>query len=150
MPTNVPLKYVPKILTRKDRKQQLQMLMSSRTAYKKHRYITRKKLHSYPHRPSRHLYRLRKMYGVENSLPTKELAKASGCSRKTMKQIIEKGEGAYYSSGSRPNQTARSWGLARLASALTGGNAGKVDYHILTAGCDPKKPALQLIRQRMK
>ena len=142
-------KYIPKILTRKDRKRQYNMLVASKNAYKRHRYLTRKKVESYPHRPSRHLYRLRKIYGVENALPTLKLAQASGCSLKAMKQIIKKGEGAYYSSGSRPNQTARSWGLARLASALTGGNAGKVDYHILRSGCDPKKPALQLINKIM-
>jgi hypothetical protein len=140
-------KYIPKILTRKDRAKQYRMLTASKNAYKKHRYLTRKKVDSYLHRPSKHLYRLRQMYGVENALPTRKLARASGCSQKAMKQIIRKGEGAYYSSGSRPNQTARSWGVARLASALTGGKAGKIDYHILRSGCDPKKPALKLIHE---
>jgi len=45
-------------------------------------------------------------------------------------KIIMKGKGAYYSSGSRPNQTAYSWGLARLASVIMGGNARKVDKDI--------------------
>ena len=35
----------------------------------------------------------------------KELSKKTGCSIKTLKKIVKKGMGAYYSSGSRPNQT---------------------------------------------
>jgi len=42
-----------------------------------------------------------------------------------LQKIVNKGMGAYYSSGSRPNQTPASWGIARLASAITGGPAGK-------------------------
>lgn len=42
-------------------------------------------------------------------------------------QILAKGRAAYASSGSRPNVTAEAWAKARLASALTGGKAAKVD-----------------------
>ncbi len=45
-------------------------------------------------------------------------------------KIINKGQGAYYSSGSRPNQTAYSWGLARLASVIMGGPSRKIDKDI--------------------
>ena len=45
------------------------------------------------------------MYKIENIKPTKALAKASKCSLKGLKQIVKKGQGAYFSSGSRPNQT---------------------------------------------
>ena len=38
--------------------------------------------------------------------------------------------GAYYSSGSRPNQTAESWGLARMYSYILGGPTRKIDHHI--------------------
>lgn len=41
--------------------------------------------------------------------------------------ILAKGRAAYASSGSRPNVTAEAWAKARLASALTGGKAAKVD-----------------------
>jgi len=44
--------------------------------------------------------------------------------------IIKKGKGAFFSSGSRPNQTPFSWGLARLASVIMGGKARKVDQAI--------------------
>jgi len=46
------------------------------------------------------------------------------------KKIIDKGKGAYYSSGSRPNQTPTSWGLARLASVIMGGPSRKIDKKI--------------------
>tara|TARA_R110002012_G_scaffold83682_2_gene210358 strand:- start:9455 stop:9859 length:405 start_codon:yes stop_codon:yes gene_type:complete len=45
-------------------------------------------------------------------------------------KIILKGKGAYYSSGSRPNQTAHSWGLARLASVILGGPSRRIDKDI--------------------
>jgi len=61
---------------------------------------------------------------------------------------VNKGEGAYYSSGSRPNQTPQSWGLARLASAITGGNASIVDYGLIKNGCDHTKRAFQLARSK--
>ena len=67
-----------------------------------------------------------------------------------LKQIIRKGEGAYYSSGSRPNQTARSWGVARLASAITGGKASAVDFHIIDKGCSHTKKAFKLARRNLK
>ena len=48
-----------------------------------------------------------------------------------MEEVIMKGKGAYYGSGSRPNQTPMSWGKARLASVLVGGNARKIDKKIV-------------------
>ena len=67
-----------------------------------------------------------------------------------MKKIVKKGQGAYYSSGSRPNQTAQSWGLARLASSITAGKAAAVDYDILDKGCDHKKKAFMLANKSRK
>ena len=72
---------------------------------------------------------------IEKIGATDELSKKSGCSKAALAKIINKGAGAYFSSGSRPNQTAQSWGVARLASALTSGKAGAIDYNILNKGC---------------
>jgi hypothetical protein len=143
----VPLRYVPKALTRKDRKRQVQMLLKSRKMYLQNKYYTRKRVASYRNRPSKHVRNARRIYGVEHIAPTPELAKATGCSVEAMKQIVRKGEGAYFSSGSRPNQTAQSWGYARLASALTAGKSAAVDYRILEKGCDHKKKAFVLAQQ---
>jgi len=90
------------------------------------------------------------MYKVDKVVPNKELAKKTGCTLKTLKDIVRKGEGAYYSSGSRPNQTAHSWAYARLASAITGGKASLVDIHLLRKGCDPRtSKALKLAEDRL-
>ena len=45
-------------------------------------------------------------------------------------EVVKKGKGAYYSSGSRPNQTAESWGKARMYSYIMGGKTRKYDQHI--------------------
>ena len=81
---------------------------------------------------------------IDKITPNRELSKKTGCSISTLKKIVNKGEGAYYSSGSRPNQTPQSWGLARLASAITSGKAAAVDYDIIEKGCNHTKPAFLL------
>ena len=63
---------------------------------------------------------------------------------------MRKGKGAYFSSGSRPNQSAQSWGLARLASSITGGKAAAVDYNIINASCNHKKKAFILAEKARK
>lgn len=50
--------------------------------------------------------------------------------RTGQQKIIDKGMGAYYSSGSRPNQTPTSWGLARLASVILNGPSRRIDKNI--------------------
>jgi hypothetical protein len=113
------------------------MIQKSRKMYKKGVYYTRKPVKSFTTKTSKHILAARKMYHMENIGPNEELAAKSGCSLAALKKIVSKGEGAYFSSGSRPNQTGQSWGNARLASALTAGKAGAVDYNILHDGCKP-------------
>ena len=145
---SVPERYAPpKQLSRRDQHTQLRMLASSRRAYKQHRYVTRKRLPSFRNRPSKHITNARKMYHLKDIVPSAALARATGCSKTALQQIVKKGEGAYYSSGSRPNQTAQSWGLARLASAITSGKAAAVDFDILEKGCHPTKKAFVLAQK---
>lgn len=146
----VPVRYVPKQLTKKDRKEQIQMLMKSKKLYKKNKYFTRKRVFSYKNKPSKHIQNARRIYGIENITPNKELVRKTGCSLSGLNQIVAKGEGAYYSSGSRPNQTAKSWGLARLASAITSGKSAMIDYHILEKECNHKKRAFILANKSVK
>jgi hypothetical protein len=141
---------VPNILTKKDQQKQIRMLRRSKHMYKQGKYYTRKRLTSYPHKTSDHILRARKIYNIQNISPTPELAKKTGCSLQALKKIVNKGEGAYFSSGSRPNQTAQSWGLARLASVITAGKAAAVDYTILEKGCDHKKPAFRMATRARK
>ena len=142
----VPLRYVPKKLTKKDKMAQKKMLVKSRKQYKKGKYITRKRVPSFHSKPSGHVSTAKKMYKVETIDATAELSKKTGCSKATLRRIISKGEGAYFSSGSRPNQTGPSWGKARLASAITSGKAAAVDYAILEKGCKPTSKALSLAK----
>lgn len=127
-----------------DKKKQRQMLKKSRKLYKQGKYFTRKKIKSYKSKLSPHITNAMKMYKLNKIKPNKQLSIASKCSIKGLEQIVSKGRGAYYSSGSRPNQTAESWGLARLASAITGGKSSKVDYHILKDECSKNSKALKL------
>ena len=147
---SIPLKYLPWRLSTKDRKQQLRQLKISRDAYKKHIYITRKKVKSYKSKKSQHLLTAQKIYKLKNISVNANLSKKTGCSIKALNKIVNKGRGAYFSSGSRPNQSAESWGLARLASSITGGKAAAVDYSILEQGCSNQSKAFKLAKQAKK
>lgn len=143
-------KYVPKRLTKKDKTKQGKELKKSRRQYKKKKYYTRKKVKSYTSKKSKHIVKAEKIYKVKNVKPSKELASKTGCSIKSLNQIVKKGQGAYFSSGSRPNQTGHSWGYARLASAITGGKSAAVDFSILESGCKSTSKALKLAKQSKK
>jgi hypothetical protein len=145
-----PIRYLPFSLSKKDKQKQIKMLLKSKTLYKKDKYYTRKKLVSYKNKPSKHIIRAKKIYKIDKIVPNKELSLKTGCSLSALNKIVEKGEGAYYSSGSRPNQTPQSWGLARLASSITGGKAAAVDYTILEKGCKHNKPAFILAKKSVK
>jgi hypothetical protein len=145
-----PIRYLPKKLTKKDKTKQIKMLIKSKKLYKKHKYYTRKNISSYKNKKSKHILNAQKIYNIKNITPNKELAKKTGCKISALKQIVKKGEGAYYSSGSRPNQTPQSWGLARLASSLTSGKAAAIDYDIIKQGCNHKKKAFILASKSRK
>jgi DNA-binding Xre family transcriptional regulator len=144
------MRYLPAQLSARDKKKQVRMLLRSKRLYKKHRYYTRKRLPSYKNKTSNHIRNAQKIYKIQKINPNPELAKKTGCSLSALNQIVRKGEGAYFSSGSRPNQTAQSWGLARLASSITAGKAAAIDYSILEKGCDHKKKAFLLANKSRK
>lgn len=142
-----PTRYLPSLLTIKDKAKQTRMLRKSQKMYKQGKYYTRKPVPSFKSKPSKHLANARRIYKVQNVLPNAELSKVTGCSIDALNKIVKKGEGAYFSSGSRPNQTAQSWGYARLASAITGGKSAAVDYKILEEGCNHRGKAYTLARE---
>jgi hypothetical protein len=143
-------RYLPPTLSRRDRTRQRNELTKSRRMYKQRKYYTRKSVKSFKSKPSKHVDNARRLYRIQNIRPTRELSGRTGCSLKGLRQIVRKGEGAYYSSGSRPNQTPQSWGYARLASSITGGNASAVDFHIIDKECDHRKPAYRLAQRPRK
>lgn len=60
----------------------------------------------------------------------KNIAKVTGIPFKAVNAVFKKGEGAFFSSGSRPNQSPQSWAYARLYSYILGGPARKADSDI--------------------
>jgi hypothetical protein len=146
----IPVRYVPTKITEKDKQKQVKMLIKSRKLYKEHKYFTRPKIASYKSKTSKHILNARKIYNIQHVKPGKELARKTGCTLSALKEIVKKGKGAYYSSGSRPNQSAASWGLARLGSSLTGAKAAAVDYSILNKGCNHKGKAFTLANKSRK
>ena len=112
-------KYVPNSLSNADKKKQIKSI--------KERTI-RPKLSSFKSKKSSWIKKFEKKYGTK--ITDSNFIHKNIITKKGQKLIINKGMGAYYTSGSRPNQTPQSWGLARLASVLLKGPAYKIDRGI--------------------
>lgn len=139
----IPKKYIPKHLTKKDKLIIKKEILKTRKNYKRNKYMTRKKVSSYKQKPSKHVKNAMRIYNINSIKPSKLLASKTKCTVKTLKKIENKGRGAWFS-GSRPNQNIYSWGIARLASSITGGKSSAVDYYILKEGCKKNSKALKL------
>ena len=146
----IPTKYIPKHLSKKDREKQRKNIINTRRLYSKQKYIQRPNLKTYKRKKSSHVSNAKELYNVKSIVPSKELSRKTRCTVKALRQIAKKGRGAFYSSGSRPMQTAQSWARARLASSITGGPASTVDYHILEEGCSKQSLALKLAKRTRK
>lgn len=147
----VPGTYVPRYLPRATRRKIVRGLSKSRRAYERGKYVRRPSMRGVRRTGSRWTGRVRKLYRLPTGrLTLKRLRGATGCRTSTLRKIIRKGKGAYYSSGSRPNQTPESWGVARLYSALAGGPAAKVDFRELEAGCPGRGKTMRLARAARK
>ena len=115
----VPKTYVPKSLSPSDRKKQVESIRKG---------TDRPKLKSFKGKRSTYTEEFEKKYGKKNK--NREWIHKNLLRKEGQDQIIKKGMGAYYSSGSRPNQTPYSWGMARLYSVIMGGSARRVDKKI--------------------
>ena len=124
----IPKKYTAR-LNRKDKKKQLRSIRKAKRSYKKGKYIDRPKLKSYKSKKSSWVTKFEKKYGKDIK-SYKQIEKVTGIPKKALMEVVRKGKGAYYSSGSRPNQTAESWCKARMYSYIMGGPTRKVDNHI--------------------
>lgn len=141
----IPKRYIPRNLSRRDATIQKRNIIQTRKLYKKGIYINRPNLKTFHSKKSSHIEKAKKIYKVDSIDPnSKTLSSRTKCSNRSLKKIVNKGEGAYYSSGSRPNQTAKSWGIARLASSITGGPASKIDFKIIEEGCSKRGPAYKM------
>ena len=115
-------------LSRKDKKKQLRSIKKSKKSYKKGKYFTRPKLKSFKSKKSSWTQKFHKLHPEAKTL--KQISDVTGIPKPALSAVKKKGMGAYYSSGSRPNQTSESWGLARMYSYILGGPTRKVDKHI--------------------
>ncbi len=117
--SGLPKKYVPSSLTKEDRKKQIKSIKEGKD---------RPKVKSFQTKRSSLVERFEKKYGYKIS----NLSRISKeiISKKGIDEIMKKGKGAYYSGGSRPNQTPQSWALARLAGVILNSPARKVDKKI--------------------
>jgi len=145
-----PARYLPKSLNDNDKKRYYRLLNKSKKLYKNDVYFLRPTIKSFKNKKSNHIRNAKRIYNVSEIIPSKKLSKATGCTMKALNDIVKKGEGAYYSSGSRPNQTPQSWGYARLASSLTAGKAAAVDFNIIENGCNHNKLAYKLALKSRK
>ena len=101
-----------------------------------------------------------KKYGFpkDESHSLSEVSKLTGVSKKGIKQIYEKGEGAFYSNPSSVRKNVKSpqkWAMARVYSSVMGGKASKVDAKELKMEkggklFDERKKELQLIAEGEK
>jgi len=113
-------KYVPKSLSKSDRKKQIESIFYGRD---------RPQLRSFKSKKSKWTEKAEKYFKGDTSLSN--MTKILDVPLKSLREIIKKGKGAYYTSGSRPNQTPESWGRGRLYSVLFGGPSRDIDKKIV-------------------
>lgn len=133
--SSIPKKYVPESLTKKDKEKQKKAIEKSKEEAKKGIYKTRPKVKSFKSKPSTFTEKA-KAKGISGSLNfiASKITKTPERKKEVLKglrEIIKKGRGAYFSAGSRPNQTPTSWAKARVYSVLFGGKARGVDKAIV-------------------
>lgn len=127
--TKIPAHYLQGLST-DDRSKHRAHIIRSRRMAKRGKYPDRPKLKSFTSRPSRHTTNFAARYGFRVT-DLRRSAHRLKVPVTTQRAILRKGRGAYFSSGSRSNQTNDSWAYARLASTLLGRKACKVDAHLL-------------------
>ena len=115
-------------LSKRDSNRQKKNIRTARKSYKKGKYVNRPKLKSYKKKESGWTAKFHKRHPNAKTIP--QIARATGIPAKALNAVKRKGMGAYYSSGSRPNQTAHSWGMARMYSYILGGPTRKIDKEI--------------------
>jgi|TARA_Y100000289_G_C3888977_1_gene132889 hypothetical protein len=113
---NIPKRYLPDSLSKADRQKQIKSIFE-----KKDRPKVKAK-----ERRSSHTIKFNKLYGdkldkMKGGRSKRNIAKITGIPFKALDEVYKKGEGAFYSSGSRPNQTADSWARGRMYAYITGG-----------------------------
>ena len=112
-------KYIPDSLSSSDKTKQIKSIKAK---------TDRPILKSAKTKRSSHVVNFENKYGYKITELTKVYKNI--ISKAGVDKILRKAEGAYYSSGSRPNVSARQWAYARLASVIMGGGARAVDKKV--------------------
>ena len=115
----VPETYVPKTLSKEDKKKQEKSILEGKK---------RPKLESFKSKRSSWAEKFEKKY--KTKITNKKFINENILKNKGQELILAKGKKAYFTSGSRPNQNPFSWAYARLASVIMNGNARKIDKEI--------------------
>ena len=116
---NINPKYIPETLSDKDLEKQVKSIKEGKE---------RPKVESFQSKRSSHVKKFEEKYGTKIS--DFDFIEKNILKKKGIDDILAKGIAAYYSSGSKPNQTPTSWSRARLASVIMGGKARKIDKKI--------------------
>lgn len=115
----IPRQYLPPSLSESDAKKQRESILNN----------TRRPQVKYKSKRSKWVKKFEEKYGkkiTNDSFINKNIITVAG-----IKKILDKGRGAYFSGGSRPNQTPESWARARLAAVIMGSpGARRVDKDI--------------------
>ena len=119
MSDKINKKYVPDSLSKSDKKKQIKSIKEGKD---------RPELKSAKTRRSTWVVKFEKKYGTK--ITDDDFISKNIIAKKGINEILNKGRGAYYSSGSRPNVSAEQWGRSRLASVIMNGPARKVDKKI--------------------
>jgi hypothetical protein len=101
-------RYVPKSLSKEDKKKQIESIKKQTIRPKT----------DYPSKESKWTKKAKKYFKGDTSL--ENISKSINVPIEGLKEIIKKGEKAYFVSGSRPNTQPFQWGMARLYSLLFG------------------------------
>ena len=110
--------YVPNDLSKSDKKKQIKSILDGKDRPKV----------NYPSIRSKWSSAFEKKYGKK--ITNRTFIDKHFITKTGIQKILDKGMGAYYSQGSRPNQTKESWSYARLASVILYGPAFRIDKDI--------------------
>lgn len=114
-------KYVPKSLTPEEKRLQIQSIIKG---------VKRPKIKDRPQRRSQWTIKAHNYFGYAPSLD--DLADELRVPLTALEQIKKRGEGAYFTSGSRPNVSPEQWGIARVYAVAFGSpGARRVDADII-------------------
>ena len=124
---DIPKRYLPDSLTDNQRKKQIKSIFEGKDRPK----LKVKKRKSSWTTQFNEKYG-KDLKGMKGGKSIKNIAKVTGIPFRALKDIFEKGEAAYYSSGSRPGVGAHQWAAGRVRSFATGrGGARKADADLI-------------------